>query len=66
MRTVSLDVAYNGTTGSRSKPIYELTVPTQRMMRMMWCVKVDHTTGVCVPYSFQTVVWVLLHPTKTR
>ena len=24
-----------------------------------------HTTGVYVPYSFQTVVWVLLHPTRT-
>ena len=23
-----------------------------------WCVKVDHTTGVYVPYSFRTVVWV--------
>ena len=28
--------------------------------------KVDHTTGVYVPYSFRTVVWVLLRPTRTR
>ena len=27
--------------------------------------KVDHTTGVYVPYSFRTVVWVLLRPTRT-
>ena len=34
-------------------------------MWMMWCVKVDHNTGVYVPYSFRTVVWVLLRPTRT-
>ena len=28
-------------------------------------VKVGHTTGVYVPYSFRTVVWVLLRPTWT-
>ena len=28
-------------------------------------VKVGHTTGVYVPYSFQTVVWVFLRPTRT-
>ena len=28
-------------------------------------VKVGHTTGVYVPYSFRTVVWVLLRPTRT-
>ena len=28
--------------------------------------KVGHTTGVYVPYSFQTMVWVLLRPTRTR
>ena len=28
--------------------------------------KVGHTTGVYVPYSFQTVVWVLLLPTKNQ
>ena len=28
-------------------------------------VKVGHTTGVYVPHSFQTVVWVLLRPTRT-
>ena len=27
-------------------------------------VKVGHTTGVYVPYSFPTVMWVLLHPTS--
>ena len=30
------------------------------------CVKVGHTTRVYVPYSFQTVRWVFLHPTRTR
>ena len=28
--------------------------------------EVGHTTGVYVPYSFQTVVWVLLRPTRTN
>ena len=28
-------------------------------------VEVGHTTGVYVPYSFRTVVWVLLRPTRT-
>ena len=28
--------------------------------------KVDHTTGVYVPYSFQTIMRVLLHPIRTR
>ena len=32
--------AYKGATDSRSQSIYELTVPTQPMMWMMWCVKV--------------------------
>ena len=27
--------------------------------------KVGHTTRVYVPYSFQTMVWVILHPTRT-
>ena len=27
--------------------------------------EVGHTTGVYVPYSFRTVVWVLLRPTRT-
>ena len=27
--------------------------------------KVGHTTGVCIPYSFRTVVWILLLPTRT-
>ena len=26
--------------------------------------RVSHTTGVYVPYSFRTVVWVLLSPTR--
>ena len=30
--------------------------------RCDWCVKVGHTTGVYVPYSFRKVVWVLLRP----
>ena len=29
-----------------------------------WCVKVGHVTKVYVPYSFRTVVWVLLRPTR--
>ena len=29
-------------------------------------VKVDHTTGLYVPYYFRTVVWVLLRPTRTN
>ena len=28
--------------------------------------EVDDTTGVYIPYSFQTVVWVLLRPTRTN
>ena len=28
--------------------------------------EVGRTTGVYVPYSFRTVVWVLLRPTRTR
>ena len=27
--------------------------------------KVGHTTGVCIPYSFRTVGWILLRPTRT-
>ena len=27
--------------------------------------EVGHTTGVYVPYSFRTVVWILLRPTRT-
>ena len=34
-------------------------IPTQSHNR------VDHTTGVYVPYSFRTAVWVLLRPTRT-
>ena len=55
-----------GATGSRSQSICELTVPTQPVMWMMWWVKVVHNTGVYVPYSSRTVVWVLLRPTRTR
>ena len=29
-------------------------------------VRVDHTTGVYVPYFFRTVLWVLLRPPRTR
>ena len=29
-------------------------------------VKVGHTTGVCDPYSFRIVTWVLLRPTRTN
>ena len=28
--------------------------------------EIGHTTGVYVPHSFRTVVWVLLRPTRTR
>ena len=28
-------------------------------------VKVGHTTGIYIPYSFRTVMWVLLRPTRT-
>ena len=28
--------------------------------------EVGHTTGVYVPYSFRTLVWVLLRPTRTN
>ena len=28
--------------------------------------KVGHTTGVYVPYSFRTLVWILFRPTRTR
>ena len=58
--------AYKGATGSHSQSLCELTVPTQPVMWMMWWVKIDHNTRVYVPYSFRTVVWVLLHPTRTR
>ena len=37
--------------------------PNLWSMWMMWCEKVDHNTGVYVPYSFRTVVWILLRPT---
>ena len=36
------------------------------MTWMMWWVKVDHNTGVYVPYSFRTVVWVLLRSIGER
>ena len=39
--------------------------PNPWSMWMMWCEKVDHNTGVYVPYSFRTVVWVLLRHTWT-
>ena len=42
--------------------------PTQPMMWMMceWCVEGGHTNRVYVPYSFRTVVCVLLRPKRTR
>ena len=40
--------------------------PTHDVNDVLCCVKVDHTTGVYTPYSFRTVVWVLLCPTTTR
>ena len=66
MWTVSLNVAIQRSHWQLPWSIYELTVPTQPMMWMMWCVMVDHTTGVYVPYTFWTVGWVLLCPTRTR
>ena len=35
-------------------------------MWMMWCLKVDHNTEVYVPYSFQTMVWILLGQHKNQ
>ena len=46
--------AYKGATGSARIPFMSLLYPPNP-----WCVKVGHTTGVYVPYSFRTVVWVL-------
>ena len=63
--TVSSDVSIQEATGSRLQSIYKLPVLTLPMMGMMWSVKVNHKTGVYVPYSFRTVVWVLLRPTRT-
>ena len=42
--------------------------PTQPMIWMMceWCVRGGHTNRVYVPFSFRTVVWVLLRPKRTR
>ena len=42
------------------------THPPMTWMIMMWWVKVVHYTGVYVPYSFRTVVWVLLRPRRIR
>ena len=66
--TLSSEFSIQGVTGSHSQSIYELTLPTQPMMWVMWCdcVKVGHTTRVYVPYTFRTVVWVLLRFTRTR
>ena len=66
MWTVSLDVSIQRRHCSRSQSICELTVPTQPMMWMMWWVNVDHNTEVYVPYSFRTVVKVLLRPARTN
>lgn len=66
MWTVSTDVAIQRSHWQLPWSIHELTVPTQPMMWMMWHVKVDHTAGVYTPYTFRTVVWVVLCPTRTR
>ena len=58
--------AYNGATGSRSQFIYELSLPTQAMIWMMWCVKVDHNTGGLRPLLFSKVAWVLLRFHKNQ
>ena len=42
------------------------THPTHDVSDVMWCVKVGHTTRVYVPYTFRTVVWVLLRATRAR
>ena len=55
--------AHKGTTGSCPHSVYELTQP---MRWMMWCLKFGHTTGVYVPYSFQTVRWVLFTSHKNQ
>ena len=52
MWTVSSDVSIQRHHWQPLSVIYELTVPTHPMMWMIWCVKVDPTTGVYVPYSF--------------
>ena len=38
--------------------------PTHDVNGVMCCVRVDHTTGIYVPYSFRKMVWVLLHHIK--
>ena len=48
--------AYKGATGSALIPFMSLLYPPNPWCE--WCVKVGHTTGVYVPYSFRTVVWV--------
>jgi len=56
--------AYKGAIGGRYRSIfYELTVPTQLMTWMM-CWRLATPPGVYFPYSFRTVVWVLLLPTR--
>ena len=52
MWTVSSDVSIQRRHWQLLSVIYELTVPSQPTMWMMWCVKVDQNTGVYVLYSF--------------
>ena len=58
MRIVSLYVSIQRHHWQLLSVHLELTVPTQPMMLndVMCCVKVDHTSRVYVPYSFQTVM----------
>ena len=48
-----------GTNGTHRSPARRHPYPIPQT------VKVGHTTGVYVPYSFRKVVWALLRPTKT-
>ena len=41
-------------------------VPSQPTQSHAQPVKVGHTTGVYVPYSFRIVMWVVLRPTRTN
>ena len=65
MWTVSSDASIQkAPLAAALSPFVSLLYPP--MMWMMWCVKVDHNTGLYIPYSFRTVVWVLLRPTRTN
>ena len=56
-------------------PLYGAEHTTERGSNLRLSLRTDnppspgeagYTTGVYVPYSFRTVVWVLLRPTRTR